>query len=53
MKMAEDSEKMVQLVKLIENHPCLFDYNRGDYSNETVKTAAWNEIAKEINLSGK
>ncbi|XP_022170367.1 uncharacterized protein LOC111033763 [Myzus persicae] len=49
--MAEDCEKMVQLVKHIEDHPCLFDYNRADYSNDTVKTAAWHEIAKEINLS--
>ncbi|KAL4084301.1 hypothetical protein QTP88_028126 [Uroleucon formosanum] len=49
--MAEDCEKMVQLVKRIENHPCLFDYNRAEYSNDTVKTAAWHEIAKEINLS--
>jgi hypothetical protein len=38
--MAEDCEKMVQLVKHIENHPCLFDYNRAEYSNDTVKTAA-------------
>jgi len=51
--MAEDCEKMVQLVKHIENHPCLFDYNRAEYSNDTVKTAAWHEIAKEISLSGK
>ncbi|KAL4104600.1 hypothetical protein QTP88_019894 [Uroleucon formosanum] len=44
---------MVQLVKHIENHPCLFDYNREEYSNDTVKTAAWHEFAKEINLSGR
>jgi hypothetical protein len=38
--MADDCEKMVQLVKYIENHPFLFDYNRAEYSNDTAKIAA-------------
>jgi hypothetical protein len=36
--MTEDCKKMVQLVKHIENHPCFSDYNRAEYSNDTVKT---------------
>lgn len=51
-KMSEESDKMVQLVKLIEHHPCLFDYNRGDYSNDTTKQDAWVLISNEINISG-
>jgi len=46
--MSEECDEIVQLVKRTENYPCLFNYNRRDYSNETVETAAWNEI----NISG-
>lgn len=50
--MAEENDKMIVLVKNIENYPCLFDYNRKDYSNDTTKTAAWEIISNEINMPG-
>ena len=43
-----NNEKLSELVKL---YPCLYNNQEKDFKKEDVKQRAWNEIAKELNIS--
>ena len=43
-----NNEKLSELVKL---YPCLYNKREKDFKKEDIKQRAWNEIAKELNIS--
>ena len=43
-----NNEKRSELVKL---YPCLCNKQQKDFKKEDIKQRAWNEIAKELNIS--
>ena len=43
-----NNEKLSELVKL---YPCLYNKQEKDFKKENIKQRAWNEIAKELNIS--
>ena len=43
-----NKEKLSELVKL---YPCLYNKEEKDLKKEDIKQRAWNEIAKELNIS--
>ena len=43
-----NNEKLSELVKL---YPCLYNKQEKDFIKEDIKQRAWNEIAKELNIS--
>ena len=43
-----NNEKLFELVKL---YPCLYNKQEKDFKKEDIKQRAWNEIAKELNIS--
>ena len=43
-----NNEKLSELVKL---YPCLHNKQEKDFKKEDIKQRAWNEIAKELNIS--
>ena len=43
-----NNEKLSELVKL---YPCLYNKQEKDFKKEDIKQRAWNEIAKELNIS--
>ena len=43
-----NNEKLSELVKL---YPCLYNKHEKDFKKEDIKQRAWNEIAKELNIS--
>ena len=43
----------IELVKAVEQHPCLYDYNRKEYCNREYVQNTWEEIAKQFNCTGK
>ena len=43
-----NNEKLSELVKL---YPCLYNRQEKDFKKEDIKQRAWNEIAKELNIS--
>ena len=43
-----NNEKLSELVKL---YPCLYNKQEKDFKKEDIKQQAWNEIAKELNIS--
>ncbi|XP_055851584.1 uncharacterized protein LOC129915906 [Episyrphus balteatus] len=43
----------VELVKAVEQHPCLYDYNRKEYCNREYVQNTWEEIAKHFNCTAK
>ena len=43
-----NSEKLYELVKL---YPCLYNKQEEDFKKQDIKQRAWNEIAKELNIS--
>ncbi|XP_028168705.1 uncharacterized protein LOC114358832 [Ostrinia furnacalis] len=49
--MRDDYEYNNQLIQMIQERPCLFDYNRPDYRNRNVQDAAWLEISNKMNES--
>lgn len=51
--MKDDQDFNIKFASLVESHPCLYDYTRGDYSKRNLQDNAWEQIAKEISESGK
>ena len=45
-----NNEKLSELVKL---YPCLYNKQEKDFKKENIKQRAWNEIAKELNISNR
>ena len=45
-----NNEKLCELVKL---YPCLYSKQEKDFKKEDIKQRAWNEIAKELNISNE
>ena len=43
-----NNEKLFEFVKL---YPCLYNKQEKDFKKEDIKQRAWNEIAKELNIS--
>ena len=43
-----NNEKLSELVKL---YPCLYNKQEKNFKKEDIKQRAWNEIAKELNIS--
>ena len=43
-----NNKKLSELVKL---YPCLYNKQEKDFKKEDIKQRAWNEIAKELNIS--
>ena len=43
-----NNEKLSESVKL---YPCLYNKQEKDFKKEDIKQRAWNEIAKELNIS--
>ncbi|KAL1487965.1 hypothetical protein ABEB36_015346 [Hypothenemus hampei] len=43
----------IKFVGEVEKHPELYDYTRTEYSRKDCLEKAWNEVAKEVNLSGR
>ena len=43
-----NNEELSELVKL---YPCLYNKQEKDFKKEDIKQRAWNEIAKELNIS--
>ena len=43
-----NNEKLSELVKL---YPCLYNKQEKDFKKEDIKQRAWNEIAKELDIS--
>lgn len=43
----------LKLCLLIENYPCLYDYNLPEYCRKDVLEKAWTEISLVMNESGK
>lgn len=41
------------LIDQVKEHPCLFDIKSKYYRDQTMRQEAWEEIGKEINLTGK
>ena len=52
--MAADNPTLsiINLVRAIENRPCLWNYTLPDYSKTNVTEKAWAEVAKVIKDSG-
>ena len=48
MEPFNNNEKLSELVKL---YPCLHNKQEKDFKKEDMKQRAWNEIAKELNIS--
>ncbi|KAF5289776.1 hypothetical protein FQA39_LY03693 [Lamprigera yunnana] len=44
----EDPLFNINLVKAIENRPCIWDYNLSDYSNRNKIDKTWKEVAEEV-----
>lgn len=40
------------LVSLIEKRPSIYDFKHKDHSNRTVQDKLWEEISKEMDVSG-
>ena len=45
-----NNEKLSELVKL---YPCMYNKQGKDFKKEDIKQRAWNEIAKELNISNR
>ena len=43
-----NNEKLSELVKL---YPCFYNKQEKDFKKEDIKQRAWNELAKELNIS--
>jgi len=50
---AGDEETSVKLVQAVENFVYLYDYCHEYYANTKKKDAAWREISKKMDLSGR
>ena len=48
MEPFNNNEKLSELVKL---YPCLYNKQEKDFKKEDIQQRAWNEIAKELNIS--
>ncbi|CCU56488.1 unknown similar to AMEV266 [Mythimna separata entomopoxvirus 'L'] len=49
-----DNDKIKEIINFIynvKNHPCLYNTNIPEYTNNTSNRNAWNEIAKKTNYS--
>lgn len=44
--MANEQEKNVNFVHLIESHACLYDITSSSYTRQDIKEKVWNEISK-------
>lgn len=51
--MKDTPEFNIRLVTLIEKYPVVYDHTSAEYSNRNLQDKAWENIAKEINQSGK
>lgn len=51
--MANEQEKNVNFVQLIENYACLYDITSSSYTRQDIKEKAWNEISKITHDSSK
>jgi hypothetical protein len=51
--MAGDEETSVKLVQTVENFVYLYDYSHEYYANNNKKEAAWREVSKKMDLSGR
>ena len=47
------AEKVSELIDLYENHPCLYNTKRGDYSNRDARSEAVEAIASTLRITGK
>lgn len=52
-KMKDDPDFNIRFVSLIEAKPCIYDHTRSDYSNRNIQDLAWEQIAKEVEATGK
>lgn len=51
--MANEQEKNVNFVQLIESHTCLYDITSPNYTRQDIKEKAWNDISKITHDSSK
>ncbi|XP_072399864.1 uncharacterized protein [Diabrotica undecimpunctata] len=42
----------IKLVQEVEKHPCLYNYTLNEYSRKDITEKAWNDIGRELNLTG-
>jgi hypothetical protein len=51
--MNSEEHKNIKFVRIIEQHPCLYDFSIPDYSKRDISEKAWSRVADEAKLSGK
>lgn len=51
--MKDTPEFNISFVNLIEKNPIIYDHTSAEYFNRNSQDKAWENIAKEINESGK
>lgn len=51
MAPAEDANKNVRFIQLVESHPCIYNFNLPDYTRKQATDIAWQEVADEMNDS--
>ncbi|XP_028136200.2 uncharacterized protein LOC114330948 [Diabrotica virgifera virgifera] len=47
-----DQALNIKLVQEVEKHPCLYNYTLNEYSRKDITENAWNDIGRELNLTG-
>ncbi|XP_055904220.1 uncharacterized protein LOC129940023 [Eupeodes corollae] len=56
LKRAQKSDNIafnIELVKAVEKHPCIYDYNMKEYCNREFVDSAWQKIAKKFHCPAK
>ena len=51
--LAWTAERVSELIDLYENHPCLYNTKRKDYSNRNARSEAIEAIASTLHVTGK
>ena len=48
----EKTDFDIKLVKIVEQHPCLYNYQLPEYSKRDSVARAWEKVAQKMNESG-
>lgn len=48
-----DQPANIKFVQEVEKHPVLYNYQLPGYSRRVETDKAWNEVAREVNMTGR
>ena len=51
--MADNPTFNINFVKVIEKHPCIWNYSLTEYSKRNLTEKAWANVSNEVKDSGK